>query len=752
MNAFLPSPGTTKEMAAYMAGLIGADWEPVYVDFFKGGETRTPKYRAEVNEMGEVPVLVHGNRKLTQSGVILDYLAEQTGKFAPANADERREILGHLPAEERGHRGVAGDGAGDGDGPLERPVGGAALEDQRAPRRRELLARWFGRASGTPDEARAERALQTLDAPELQEVAGNPLYLTLMALLFEQDIAPDRNRTRLYDQVFDLLLEGKHRGPEAEPMERKETVRPLLARLAFGMTEDNRDAEPAAVLEDRLYRPEMDALRDKLVRVGRWRGRLRLFLDELAEKTGILGPHDGPDADWRFWHRTFREALTAESLQDQLQEPGGRAAVLAQAKAITADEDLSRWAEPFALLAGRVRDPDDLVRALVQENRSLGLRALATAQSLRDETMREVLALSEKWEERAEVYRRLPELIGEPRRALALIDQLRRQTRNGNDLYFLDSAAREVGRLAPDHATEAAALLARFFDHIPKPPEELFQWIETPLDGRVPLWRKIPAGSFWMGSPEGEEYESPARDFWMRSPEDDEYDYGTERPRHQVTVTAPFRCSVVPVTNAQYAAFDPNHEPYRFKDVSPGEVPHHPVESATWFEAVSFCRWLSVSCPWARGARLATEEEWEYVCRAGSQSRYWSGEEKRDLATVGWYDRNSENRTHRVGEKPANPWGLYDVHGNVWEWTLSLWTESYEGRQGGVSVEPTVIEVPTGEFPGGTRRVVRGGGYWNEAAWERAAYRYAGDPGFVNGIQGFRVVLPAGPEPLTVEH
>ncbi len=79
--------------AALMLNLIGADWQPIYVDFFKGGETRTPKYRAEVNEMGEVPVLVHGDKKLSQSGVILTYLAERAGKFQPDSDDERLEAL-----------------------------------------------------------------------------------------------------------------------------------------------------------------------------------------------------------------------------------------------------------------------------------------------------------------------------------------------------------------------------------------------------------------------------------------------------------------------------------------------------------------------------------------------------------------------------------------------------------------------------------------------------------------------------------
>jgi glutathione S-transferase len=83
--------------AALMLNLIGADWQPIYVDFFKGGETRTPKYRAEVNEMGEVPVLVHrladGAKKLTQSGVILTYLADRSGRFKPKDEEERLEVL-----------------------------------------------------------------------------------------------------------------------------------------------------------------------------------------------------------------------------------------------------------------------------------------------------------------------------------------------------------------------------------------------------------------------------------------------------------------------------------------------------------------------------------------------------------------------------------------------------------------------------------------------------------------------------------
>jgi formylglycine-generating enzyme required for sulfatase activity len=602
-----------------------------------------------------------------------------------------------------------------------------------AERRREFLARWFGRATGRADDERAREALASLSGPELAELAGNPLYLTLMALLFERGTAPDGNRTRLYDQVFDLLLEGKHRLLET-PIERPEAVRQALRHLAFAMTVDNRDAESRNRLEERLYQPEADAVCRLLERVPRWRQSLRPFFDEVAERTGILGPHDGPDTDWRFWHRTFREALAAERLEEEDRGQGGRAALLARARAITAEADQSRWAEPFALLVGRVERPDELVRALVEENRPLGLRALATARSLGAGTLRQVLALSEKWEERREVYLRLPELVGDPRRALALVDQLRRGTRNGNDLFFLDQAVLAVARNTPELAREAAALRAALYDHIPPPAEELFRWVETPLDGRVPLWREIPAGRFWMGSSVEEEGS-----------------FNDERPRHQVTIERAFACGSVPITRAQYAAFDPERQFTTWEGVAPEELPAHPAVEVTWYEAVSFCRWLASVFPWARGARLPTEEEWEYACRAGSESRYWSGDAEEALARVGWYRTNSARRTHRVGEKPANPWGLYDVHGNVWEWTLNARTESYAGRETGVTHDPTTVDVDAalaesaGAAAGGGR-VLRGGSFWIDALFARAAYRVFGIPRFEFADQGFRVVLPAGPE------
>ncbi len=597
-----------------------------------------------------------------------------------------------------------------------------------AVRRRGLLDRWFGRhGARTPERAASVAGVVEAD-PGLRELACNPLYLTLTALLIEGGKEPERYRSKLFDQIFDLLEEGRHHRPP-RPIDNRAAAHLGLCRLAYRMTEDNRDAEDATALEQWLL--EDEKLRQLL---GTGWPNLRSYLDDVAEKTGILGDHDGPEAGWRFWHRTFREALSAEWMAKALEDGrrgasgnrGGRwgwewikellrrlwqrirgrgmPGLLRHAQRITQDE-LSRWAEPYALLAGRVAEPDALIKALVKENRPLGLRALATVQGLEDETLDETLELSKRWQERRAVYQRLPELIDEPSRALALLDRLRRKTRNGNDLYFLERTIETVVEKWPDARSPAEQLRARLYDHIPAPPEELFEWIET-RDGRVELWRRIPAGSFLIGSPEGEKGS-----------------LDSERPQHQVVMRSPFRMGAVPVTVAQYASFEPEHGSYQGR--AEKELGLHPVEGVTWYQAYAFCRWLSSLLPEGQNARLPTEEEWEYACRAGSETRYWQGDDESDLEKVGWYAGNSGGRTHRVGRKPANAWGLYDVHGNVWEWTSSEWRANYSGRRaGGV-------------------RVFRGGSCWNGAWFVRSACRGRNLPQLTRRIRGFRVLLTA---------
>jgi formylglycine-generating enzyme required for sulfatase activity len=129
--------------------------------------------------------------------------------------------------------------------------------------------------------------------------------------------------------------------------------------------------------------------------------------------------------------------------------------------------------------------------------------------------------------------------------------------------------------------------------------------------------------------------------------------------------------------------------------------PQNPVEKVSWNDAVEFCRKLS-ALPAEKSAgyvyRLPTEAEWEYACRAGTQTAYSFGDSESELGDYAWYDKNAGGTTHPVGSKKPNAWGLYDMHGNVFEWCQD-WYGSYPSGS---------VTDPTGESSG-SHRVVRGG-------------------------------------------
>ncbi|MEM7310651.1 MAG: SUMF1/EgtB/PvdO family nonheme iron enzyme [Planctomycetota bacterium] len=580
-------------------------------------------------------------------------------------------------------------------------------------RRREFLARWFAPPGAEPEWQRADAALVTLGAHRsLRELAGTPLYLTLMAILLAGGVKPSPYRTELYDQIFDLLLEGRHRGGRTDPLPLRKTVRAVLAQLAHGLTEDALTSCAVEELESRLLGKEFDDLRDTLERHAPWRARLRRFLDDVAERTGILGPHNGPDADWCFWHKSFGEALCAEALE-QRHRAGGNEACLAAVREV--EGDAGRWAEPFALLAGRIEERDALVEALAETDRPLALRALATAQGLAPETLRRILELSDDWEARREVIARIPEQVGDPERAVLLLEQLARVTHDGNDLFFLDLALHDLEREEAEVATTAAAIRGRLFEHLPVPDRILFEHL--PGEDDQPLWRRIEPGVFRMGSEEGERGR-----------------YDDEGPAHEVRIAAPLELMRTPVTNAMYSAFDPSH-------AYPKGQEDHPVVQVTWYEAVSFCRWL--------GARLPSEAEWECACRAMTDSPFSFEGGEEELLEHGWFFRNSGRTrlppeterdyekvygewgctSHAVAQRKPNLWELYDMHGNVFEWCQDSWHEDYEGAPSDGSAW---------EDSGSEGRVIRGGSFGLTARYARSAYRDYRPPSFRNDYVGFR--------------
>jgi formylglycine-generating enzyme required for sulfatase activity len=150
------------------------------------------------------------------------------------------------------------------------------------------------------------------------------------------------------------------------------------------------------------------------------------------------------------------------------------------------------------------------------------------------------------------------------------------------------------------------------------------------------------------------------------------------------------------------------------------------VVCVRWNDAVAYCEWLSEQT--GEQYSLPSEAEWEYACRASSETVYFFGDDEKQLEDYAWYSENSEGRTHPVGEKQANPWGLYDIYGNVWEWVQD-WYERY-------SEEPQ--HNPSGPETGAFR-IDRGGSWYSGSDYCRSASRdYWNDPAD-RGYLGFRL-------------
>ncbi len=219
---------------------------------------------------------------------------------------------------------------------------------------------------------------------------------------------------------------------------------------------------------------------------------------------------------------------------------------------------------------------------------------------------------------------------------------------------------------------------------------------------------RIPGGVFMMGSLETEEGR-----------------WDDEGPRHEVRVPN-FYMGRYPVTNEQYAQFLKENQ----RIVEPGywadrrfNQPRQPVVGVSWEDAQGYAEWA--------GLRLPSEAEWEFACRAGTTTRYYTGDTEDDLKRAAWYEANSGDQTHAVGEKEPNRFGLYDMHGNVWEWTEDDSHSSYNGAPD--DGRPWVDD------PRGSHRVVRGGSWFNVAQSCRSAIRYGNLPDVRDNNLGFRL-------------
>jgi eukaryotic-like serine/threonine-protein kinase len=211
----------------------------------------------------------------------------------------------------------------------------------------------------------------------------------------------------------------------------------------------------------------------------------------------------------------------------------------------------------------------------------------------------------------------------------------------------------------------------------------------------------VPGGKFKMGSPAGEEYDNT-------------------KPQHDVIVPA-FYVGKFPVTQAQWQAVMGSNPSY-FKGND------RPVEGVSWYDVKEFCQKLSQLSD--KPYRLPSEAEWEYACRGGT-----TGDDAGDIYEMAWYGENSSFKTHPVGQKKPNSFGLYDMHGNVWEWCEDVWHKNYLGAPTDGSAW-----LSGGDF---RVRVIRGGSWGSSEEYCRAAPRHYLHRGNCDQYRGLRVVMSA---------
>lgn len=249
--------------------------------------------------------------------------------------------------------------------------------------------------------------------------------------------------------------------------------------------------------------------------------------------------------------------------------------------------------------------------------------------------------------------------------------------------------------------------------------------VEDPILGSVV---QIPDTKFWMGSPD-------------REGDDDEH------PRHPVTLSANAIGTTV-VTEEQWARV--------MRQGAPGQ-PRRPKVGVSWYDALRFCNAASARAglrpcyqvrgqtwSWDRGAdgyRLPTEEEWECAARAGTETRWSTGDDAREPGAAAWYGEVlTADGCHPVAQKAANPWGLYDVHGNAWEWCWDAYAAEFYAS--------AAQRDPVNNFADDdSRRVIRGGAFSGTAGGTRSANRSWYDPRDGIWELGFRCVrssLPTG--------
>lgn len=536
------------------------------------------------------------------------------------------------------------------------------------------------RAAILAEEA-AENLIDRLQQPEFRarrvfELTRNPLLLTNLCLVHrDRGGSLPRGRSKLYEECTDVLLE--------------------LWRDAIGYQTridaqgGRRILQPAALWlhrkegRTRASADELAPVIDPILKAASWKhGTAHDFLKTVCEESGLLTGW-GQD-NYGFMHLSFQEYLAAREIRIRAYQDKN---VLSE---LAAHFGESWWQEVMLILLA-LEEPSHFEVFMAEVVKQ---PAFTTNINLVDMCLDDAAEISIR----------------------PLIDLVKQSPGSDRELHRRQLAALKL--IQRRDGSQLEPLLPYLADH---PDDEIRKWLQQQSHhkrqavihagrGGYELVR-IPAGSFMMGSEE----------------------YDDEKPVHEVHISE-FYLGRYPVTNEEYEQFmaaDPEvKEPAYWGNrrfIQPGQ----PVVGVSWDDAVKYAEWA--------GLQLPKEAQWEYACRSGTTTRYYTGDTKEDLARAGWYIGNSDNKLHPVGEKEPNPWGLYDMHGNVWEWCHDWYDGNYYADS--PSVDPAGPDT-------GANRVFRGGSWGGVAAVCRSAYRSWGRPDFRSDSLGFRLASLPGQQPV----
>jgi formylglycine-generating enzyme required for sulfatase activity len=584
----------------------------------------------------------------------------------------------------------------------------------------QFIRNWYGIVERHHDaiagaqrgEAAAKDLIDRLQQPSVRasrvvEFTANPLLLTILCIIHRDSTHLPEHRERLYRELVQVLLENWRRGKQmAVHLTAEQSLKVLMPVAKFLHDQTGRTRASSTDLARVIAGP--------LRRIG-WNRGADEFLMAIRDDSGVLTGHSGDS--YGFLHLGIQEYLAARAIEVELLDDPDQ--FVARAKAIAAHYGEPWWREVLLLLLALPERPFfRYLFAHIVELPAFGTESLLLDDCLSEAKEPEARPFVEFLQRTAGDKPRSADATANlRRRQIAAVCALRRlENRIEEDLVgqVMGPFAGRLGTTALDK--ELAALLG--FDGSEDVRAVVASW-HPAYAARVHAERRhrsgldlvlIQDGEFEMGSRNG-------------------MGFSDEQPRRLVRIAKPFLLARTPVTNAQYRLFveatrHPAPDTWTDRRFNGAD---QPVVGVSWEDAVAYCEWA--------GLRLPTEAEWEYACRAGTKTEFWFGDDESKLGTYGWYGGNSDGQSRPVATKPASPWGLHDMHGNVWEWCED-WLGDYRKAPTDGSAQQ--------KDHGSGRRVLRGGSWFLAAGLCRSASRIGWHPGSRDDGVGFR---PASSSP-----